>query len=561
MKENKNVIITLFLAIVILTSVYFLTKNTDSAVTIGETTKNTIDTYIVKAQESQIEELSSKSYRSKVNDTNFIEFVAGKEGLIQAVSVSVGDKVYAGQSLVTLYHPQSQEAAAGLAIEAKKAEIDAQIIKDASINLKNFNEKYNDKLKNTIQTSQNSINNSVDNFVSNSLNSSTSTSSYIFNINKTLEQDMREIQEKISYNKNAGSKIDSNMQAKGGISALDSQFFYQYSSILANTKYDGNAIEAYQNASQFYSATLKLLNLTIPSENGLSQTELNSLKDKIIDRISDMASNYQDINSVILDSIKTKYETEVAKANTNLDLQKILLSAEKEIEQNNLEVKKLEAQANLYPEIYKTGLGNILYTTFTAPFDGIVSDLPKVKGNLVSVGDIVVSVSGDSGKRSAIIQIDKDTELKQGESLFVYDPIKPFQKWEAKVKGVGLSVNSNGLKLIQLEIPKEAKFVANQNIRVRFKGHTHLEIPLSAVDSHDNKTFVWKISDGVMTKVPVVLGEIVNNAVLVEEGLLEGDIIATVSKDNYLEGQSVEADIIKESATTTESGDGHAHEH
>jgi multidrug efflux pump subunit AcrA (membrane-fusion protein) len=561
MKENKNVIITLFLAIVILVSVYFLTKNTDSTVTAEETTKNTIDAYIVKAQANQIEELNSKSYRSRVNDTNFIEFVAGKEGLIQTVNVSVGDKVYAGQTLVTLYHPQSQEAAAGLAIEAKKAEIDAQIIKDASINLKNFNEKYNDKLKATIQTSQNSINNSVDNFVSNSLNSSTSTSSYIFNINKTLEQDIREIQAKISYNKNSGSKIDSNMLAKGGISALDSQYFYQYSSILANTKYDGNAIEAYQNASQFYSATLKLLNVSVPSENGLSQTELNSLKGEIIDRISDMASNYQDINSVILDSIKTKYEVEVAKANTNLDLQKTLLSAEKEIEQNNLEVKKLEAQANLYPEIYKSGLGNILYTTFTAPFDGIVSDLPKVKGNLVSVGDIVVSVSGESGKRSAIIQIDKDTELKQGESLFVYDPIKPFQKWEAKVKGVGLSVNSKGLKLVQLEIPKEAKFVANQSIRARFKGHTHLEIPLSAVSSHDNKTFVWKITDGTITKVPVVLGEIVNNTVLVEEGLLEGDTIATVSRENYLEGQSVEADIIKESATTTESGDGHAHEH
>jgi multidrug efflux pump subunit AcrA (membrane-fusion protein) len=294
-----------------------------------------IELYTLK-QENSTEELNNISFKAKVRDDKYIEFPAGKDGVVRNVYVNVGDKVSAGDPLLTIYHPQSQEAAASLAIEAKKAEIDAQIIKDASVNLKNFNEKYNDKLKTTIQTSQNSINNSVDNFVSNSLNSSTSTSSYTFNINKTLEQDIREIQEKISQNKNAGSKIDSNMLAKGGISGLDSAYFYEYANILANTKYDGNVIEAYTNASQFYSATLKLLNVSVSGTNGLSQAELNSLKDKIVDRISDMASNYQDINSVILDSIKTKYEAEVAKANTNLDLQKTLLSAEKEIEQNNL---------------------------------------------------------------------------------------------------------------------------------------------------------------------------------------------------------------------------------
>ena len=561
MKENKLIIITLFLAVLVLGGAYYYkSKNAPRVDNVAQEVKSTIDTYIVKAEANEIEELNSKSYRSKVNDTNFIEFVAGKEGLVQTVNVNIGDKVYAGQALVTVYHPQSQETAASLAIEAKKAEIDAQIIKDGSTNLKNFNEKYNDKLKTTIQTSQNSINNSVDNFVSNSLNSSTNTSSYIFNINKTLEQDIREIQEKISINKSSASKIDSNMQPKGGISAYDSVYFYQYSRILGNTKYDGNAIEAYQNASQFYSATLKLLNTSVSSENGLSQTELNALRDKIVNRISNMASNYKDINSVILDSVRAKYETEIVKANTNLDLQKTLLSAEKEIEQNNLEVKKLEAQANLYSEIYKTGLGNILYTNYTAPFDGIVSDLPKVKGNLVSVGDIVVSVSGENGKRTAIIQVDKDTEIKQGEGLFVYDPIKLFQKWEGKVKGVGVAVNSKGLKLVQLEIPKEAKIVSNQSIRVRLREYNHLSIPLSAVDSHDNKTSVWKIIDGKMNKVSVVLGEIVNNKIYVEEGLLEGDVIATLNKETYLEGQSVAVEVVN-AAATTKSEDGHAHEH
>ena len=441
----------------------------------------------------------------------------------------------------------------------KRVEIDAQIAKEGVTNLKSFNQAYSTRLKDVITSSQNNINRSVNDFVTNSLNSSTSTRSLIFNINKTLEQDVRETQELISSNKNANSLIDSNLSPKPGISAYDSGYFYTYSTILANTKFNGNATEAYENASRFYSETLRLLNSSVASEY-VSQAKLDEFRERITDRISSLAESYQDINGVVLESVRTRYETEVARTNTDLELQRTLLEAERELEQNNIEIKQLEAQANLYPEIYKNSMGNILYTTITAPYDGVVTDLPVLRGKFVNASDLVASVQGNNGTKSAIVEVDKYLNVKPRDEVIVYDPEKPFQKLKAVVVGVGGAVNKNGLKVVQIQLPKNANINSNQTIRMRLKKDTNLEVPLSSVSVVEDKSYVWKVVDSKLFRTSVVLGTIVDNKVKVESGLSEGEVIAARVSSDYQEGMSIE---IKSTGASGQpvNEDGHAHEH
>lgn len=408
MKENRVVLFALLFAGAVLGMTYFFYyKDTEPVVKeeAQQGAKRAIDTYVVKVQNSEIEELAGKSYRAKVNDTKFMEFIPGREGLVEKVHVNIGDKVKAGQALITVYHPQSQEAAASFAIDARKAEIDARIADDRADKIEDSAEEYRKKVNKTVRNSQTSV--------------STST---------TLE-------------------------------------------IIRN-------------------------------------------------------KNQDDIS----------------------------------VEDSKLDAKDLKLQAELYQRMANSGMGSFLRTTYTAPFDGVVSELLKVKGSIVSADEVLVSVLGENGKKTAMVQLDKSTNIQIGEKLFIYDPNKPFQKWEGMVKAMSPTVNNRGLKLLQLDIPQDTDLRANQNVRVRAKENPYLEVPLAAILNSDNKTFVWKVKDNVMNKVPVVLGEIINNNVLVEEGLSEGDIIAARSRESYVENQSVEAEVT-EKPMTTNSEDGHAHEH
>ena len=408
MKENRVVLLALLFGGVVLgMTYYFYYKDTSPVVTkeVQQEAKKTIDTHVVKVEKSAIEELAGKSYRAKVNDTKFMEFIPGKDGVVERVHVNIGDKVKAGQALITVYHPQSQEAAANFAIDAKKAEIEAQITKERVNQIEDSAEEYRKKVNKTVRNSETTV--------------STSTT---------------------------------------------------------------------------------------------------------------------------LDIIRNKNRDDIS------------------IESNKLDAKDQKLQAELYQNMARLGLGSFLRTTYTAPFNGTVSELSKVKGNVVVANEVLISVLGENGKKTAVVQLDKSTNVQAGEKLFIYDPNKPFKKWEGIVKAISPTVNNRGLKLLQLDIPQDTDLQANQNVRVRAKENPYVEILLSAILISDNKTFVWKVKDNLLNKVPVVLGEIINNKVLVEEGLSEGDIIAARSRESYVENQSVEVEVT-EKPVTTNSEDGHAHEH
>ena len=164
MKENKVVLLALLFAGVVLGMTYFFYYEDESQAVSQEAQqkeKRTIDTYVVKMQKSEIEELSGKSYRAKVNDTKFMEFIPGREGLVERVHVNIGDQVKAGQALITVYHPQSQEAAANFAIDAKRAEIDAQITKEKVDRIEDSADEYKKKVNKTVKNSQTSVSTST----------------------------------------------------------------------------------------------------------------------------------------------------------------------------------------------------------------------------------------------------------------------------------------------------------------------------------------------------------------------------------------------------------------
>jgi multidrug efflux pump subunit AcrA (membrane-fusion protein) len=477
-----------------------------------------------------------------------------------SVAVRVGDTVRQGETLATLYHAQSEEAAAALRIEAKKADIDATIAKNAVANLKKFAEVYNTKLKNTLDTSQQTLTDATATFLDKTLTNAPSTQSYATEIQKTLEQDMRELTEKLT-SKNAQAPLGSfNFYARYGVAAGNSQVFNTFASLLDRLTFTGGIVTAYDEAQKAYSAALPVLNSSISTDT-FPQTTIDELRNKILARLANLADRYSTINQTLLDSVKVQYDAEVAKTTTNLDTQKTLLAAEREIAQNELDIQKLEAQATLYPSAYAAGLGGVLYTTLTAPFDGVVVEVPTVSGAFVSAGGYVVTVLGGGGTQTVRVEIDTDIEVKTGDTVYVYDPELPFQKVPACVSGLGSAVTSTGLLSLEATLPKTSALFANDIVRVRIPTHEHgVHIPLTTVVTEDEKVYVWKVVDGVLNKTQVSLGSITDRDVEVFSGVRVGDTLASAPQVTFVQGQTI--DILTPASTPAAgASDGHDHEH
>ena len=69
-------------------------------------------------------------------------------------------------------------------------------------------------------------------------------------------------------------------------------------------------------------------------------------------------------------------------------------------------------------------------------------------------------------------------------------------------------------------------------------------VPVTAAQSDENgQPIVWKIDPATMTvaRAPVELGELVDDRVLIESGLAEGDMVAVSGVSQLREGMEVRA--------------------
>jgi multidrug efflux pump subunit AcrA (membrane-fusion protein) len=560
-KDHIFIALACAVSIAILGGLYWYTHSSAVAPTVPpEAVTQKIETIMVEEPVSTLPELNAISYKGRVLDSQYRDMVAPRDGVVTSLSVRVGDKVARGETLATLYHAQSEEVAAGLRIEAKKAEVDAEIARKAVEQLRAFSTTFNTKLRDGVTASQENITNVTNAFISDTVTNAPTTKSYATELQKTLEQDVRELTEKLT-SKSAQAPIGSfNLYARHGVAAGNSQVFSTFASLLDSLTFRGDIVVAYEEAQKTYTAALAVLNGSTSTDT-FPQTTIDTLRDKILIRIANLADRYSTINQALLDSVKVKYEAEVAKSNTNLDLQKSLLSAEKEIAQNGLDIQKLEAQASLYPKLYATGLGGVLYTTLTAPFAGVITDVPAVAGAFRAAGSSIVTIHGAQGVQSVRIEIDKQVEVRPGDRVYVYDPELPFQKIPGTVRGIGSAVTHLGMLVLEVSIPAQSPLFTNDTVRVRIPTHAHgVRIPLSAVVTKDEKSYVWKVIGGKLTQTKVDLGSIVDRDVKVFTGVRVGDVLAAAPLSTFIEGQDIESAVVP-AAKPGASEDGHAHEH
>jgi RND family efflux transporter MFP subunit len=184
-------------------------------------------------------------------------------------------------------------------------------------------------------------------------------------------------------------------------------------------------------------------------------------------------------------------------------------------------------------------------TEVRAPFDGIVSERKVSAGDTAQIGKELVKVIDPTSMRfQGLISADKVTLVKLGQAVNFringYD-----QEFNGKVKRVDPAANATTrqvevlVEFVGSNQPSVSGLYAEG--RVEAGSTSALMIKNSALIRDGDKAYAWRIKDGILSKVSLVIGERDprRGDYVVLSGLASGDKIIRSPMSSLKDGQKV----------------------
>lgn len=184
-------------------------------------------------------------------------------------------------------------------------------------------------------------------------------------------------------------------------------------------------------------------------------------------------------------------------------------------------------------------------TSLVAPFDGTITAVKLEPGEWASPGSTVVELSG-----SAAIEVRIEVpESMRGKiapgTLVAVDLPMSGRSIEGVVASISDAAGESGALFplfVRLESGEGIVAGMAAEVVLPLGSSNELTVPLAAVlDSGSNRPSVFRIEDGVATRVTIRPGHVVGDRLTVSaEGLSEGDRVAVVGHTALVEGDKVE---------------------
>lgn len=219
---------------------------------------------------------------------------------------------------------------------------------------------------------------------------------------------------------------------------------------------------------------------------------------------------------------------------------------------SSAEKSLVQTQAALRAQSVELG-----YYRITAPFSGTVGDVPVKIGDLVTPQTLVTTVDDPSSALEAWVSVpvEDSTRLRLGLGTKVVDPSGALLD-EGKVAFISPRIDPGTQSvLVKVELAgkageageaRESRLRALQFVRARIVWSTEpsLRIPVTSVSRLNGQTFAFRVKDAPKTglaaeQVPVKLGELQGNDVIVKDGLKPGDRIVAAGIQKIRNGSKV----------------------
>jgi membrane fusion protein, multidrug efflux system len=175
-----------------------------------------------------------------------------------------------------------------------------------------------------------------------------------------------------------------------------------------------------------------------------------------------------------------------------------------------------------------TSLGEL---QITAPFDGTVQRIDVTPGETVNVGQSLITLEGDGGKKIvASITADERMYIDIGNILEINKNVR------AEISGISPSADPITKKYTIESITTDPRLRIGEFVDIEIplridSSVQEIFVPITAVHIEADETYVWLAKDTndgtVAKKTPVILGDIIGEYITIESGLAPGDSLIT----------------------------------
>jgi RND family efflux transporter MFP subunit len=222
-------------------------------------------------------------------------------------------------------------------------------------------------------------------------------------------------------------------------------------------------------------------------------------------------------------------------------------SAGVELEKINETWKVLLASEEAAKARLKEARRLVKETVLSAPFPGTVTEVLLEPGEFANPGSPVVVLSGD-GEVEIEVEAPESIvlDLRVGSTVSVDLPLAGRTDLEGTIGYVGRTAMGPGrLFPVLITLPPESRVAAGMTAEVKFQtpARSSLCVPLAAVVNPGGaRPEVYRVRDGRVERVPVEVGQIVKDRIVLTGPLKEGETVVVGGHLALLAGEEVEVE-------------------
>lgn len=261
------------------------------------------------------------------------------------------------------------------------------------------------------------------------------------------------------------------------------------------------------------------------------------------------------LDPVDLQLSQAQAKAALASAETNRDLARAELKRYQDLREKNFvsqavldgkdaAYKAAQSNVEAAQAAYRGQANQSGYASLVADADGVVTRIDAEVGQVVAPGTPVVVVA-KSGEKEVVIGIpeDKVETLRGVKDVTVRLWADPKQALPGKIREVSpVADAATRTYLAKVSIPDAPQARLGMTAVVQFASQTatpQIKVPLTALFNEKSQSSVWVVENGAVKLVPVTVGGVAGNELLLTSGVKTGQTVVTAGVNLLKPGQKV----------------------
>ncbi|MDN2710377.1 efflux RND transporter periplasmic adaptor subunit [Janthinobacterium sp. SUN118] len=261
------------------------------------------------------------------------------------------------------------------------------------------------------------------------------------------------------------------------------------------------------------------------------------------------------LDPVDLQLSQAQAKAALVSAETNRDLARAELKRYKDLREKNFvsqavldskdaSYKAAQSNVEAAQAAYRGQANQSGYASLVADVDGVVTRIEAEVGQVVAPGTPVVVVA-KSGEKEVVIGIpeDKVDTLRQVKDVVVRLWADPKQALPGKIREVSpVADPATRTYVAKVSIPDAPQARLGMTAVVQFASQTatpQIKVPLTALFNEKSQSSVWVVENGAVKLVPVTVGGVAGNELLLSSGVKAGQTVVTAGVNLLKPGQKV----------------------